>query len=219
MKIHTAEYRASANTYEACPPSSLPEFAFVGRSNVGKSSLINMLTGKTELAHTSGKPGKTRLINFFRINEAWTLVDLPGYGYAKVSRAQQEEFNIHVSAYLTERENLVQVFLLVDSQLEPQGGDLSFAEWMQRCGVPYSIIFTKTDRGSETKVRNHAEQFREAMEDWELRPGEVFHCSAKTGKGRGPILSWIESRLPKKTGKKTKKKTARVNVGWMNLKR
>lgn len=121
MKIETAVFRASAGALEDCPPSSLPEFAFVGRSNVGKSSLINMLTGKKGLAMTSSKPGKTQRINIFKINDSWHLVDLPGYGYAKLSKSKQHDFNVHVSAYLNERENLKQIFLLVDSQLEPQG--------------------------------------------------------------------------------------------------
>ena len=124
MKVDTAQFVISAKDLEACPASSLPEFAFIGRSNVGKSSLINMLAAKKELAHTSSKPGKTQLINFFKINQAWHLVDLPGYGYAKLSKSKQQAFNRDISAYLTERTNLKHIFLLVDSQIEPQGGGL-----------------------------------------------------------------------------------------------
>ena len=212
MKIESAKFIASAKELEACPSSSLPEFAFVGRSNVGKSSLINMLAEQKELAHTSSKPGKTQLINFFKINNAWHLVDLPGYGYAKVSKSKQLDFNRDVSAYLTERENLKHVFVLVDSQIEPQGGDLSFAEWLEYCKIPYSVILTKTDRSSDTKVSNHAEMFEAELEAWDLHPTEIFRCSAKTKKGRGAILQWIDSQLPKK---KKKKKGGSINLGWM----
>jgi GTP-binding protein len=212
MKIVSAKLRASARGFGECPPSSLPEFAFIGRSNVGKSSLINALTERKELAHTSGKPGKTQRMNFFTVNEAWTLVDLPGYGYAKLSKEKQGEFNREVSAYLTERENLKQVMLLIDSQIEPQGGDLSFARWLQDCGVPYSVVFTKTDRGSEGKFSNHREQFMAELEAWALQPTEIFSSSAKTKKGRGRLLQWVQDQLPKKA-KKTKGPA--INLNWM----
>lgn len=190
----------------------MPEFAFIGRSNVGKSSLINALTERKELAHTSGKPGKTQRINLFVVNESWTLVDLPGYGYAKLSKQKQDEFNREVSAYLTERENLRQVMLLVDSQIEPQGGDLSFADWLQDCGLPYSIVFTKIDRGSETKTQNFSEQFITQLVEHGLEPTEIFSSSAKTKKGRGQILQWIDQQLPKKPNKK---KGPAINLNWM----
>lgn len=212
MKIESAKLRASLGGFEECPPSSLPEFAFIGRSNVGKSSLINALTERKELAHTSSKPGKTQRINLFTVNEAWTLVDLPGYGYAKLSRGKQDEFNREVSAYLTQRENLKQVMLLVDSQIEPQGGDFSFASWLQECGVPYSIVFTKTDRGSESKAVNHSEQFLAGLESWGLTPSMIFSSSAKTKKGRGQILHWVEQQIPKKP---KKKKGPAINLNWM----
>ncbi|MGJ8641622.1 MAG: ribosome biogenesis GTP-binding protein YihA/YsxC [Opitutaceae bacterium] len=212
MKIESARFIASAVDLEACPPSNMPEFAFVGRSNVGKSSLINLLTNTKQLAKTSGTPGKTKLINLFCINNAWTLVDLPGYGYAKLSKKKQHDFNVHVSEYLNERENLKQIFLLVDSQLEPLDGDLAFAEWLQDCGLPYSIIFTKTDRSSDAKVINHSELFMDQCEAWGLKPTKIFHCSAKTKKGRAPIVQWIDGQLPKK---KKGKKSPTINVGWM----
>lgn len=212
MKIDSAVFQASALDLEACPASHLPEFAFVGRSNVGKSSLINMLTGKSELAHTSSKPGKTQLINFFKINHSWNLVDLPGYGYAKLSKKKQEDFNIHVSGYLLGRESLKQIFVLVDSQLEPLDGDLAFIDWLQDCELPYSVIFTKTDRGSNSTAKNHAEQFAAELTRLELKPTEVFSCSAKTRKGRNDILQWIDAQLPRKT---KKKKGKSVNLGWM----
>ena len=212
MKINAATFRASAKGLEDCPPSNLPEFAFIGRSNVGKSSLINMLTERKELAHTSGKPGKTQRINLFTVNESWTLVDLPGYGYAKLSKLKQEEFNRDISEYLTKRKNLKHVFLLVDSQLEPQGGDLSFAAWLQDCGISYSIILTKTDRGSENKLSSHSGLFIAELEAYDLKPSNVYACSAKTKQGRGPILQWIDQQLPKKPKKKQGKP---VNLNWM----
>jgi GTP-binding protein len=211
MKIKTARFTASVQCFDECPNSSLPEFAFIGRSNVGKSSLINALVEQKELAHTSGKPGKTRRINFFAVNDSWTLVDLPGYGFAKLSREKQSEFNREVSAYLTQRQNLKQVFLLIDSQIEPQGGDLSFAGWLQDCGVDYSVVFTKTDRGSAKTASTHEELFRKELDAWGLKPGKTFVTSAKTKKGRGQILEWIEAQLPEKT----KKKGPSINLGWM----
>ncbi|MEO0509587.1 MAG: ribosome biogenesis GTP-binding protein YihA/YsxC [Verrucomicrobiota bacterium] len=212
MKIESAKLRASAKSLEDCPSSNFPEFAFIGRSNVGKSSLINMLTERKELAHTSSKPGKTQRINLFSVNDTWTLVDLPGYGYAKLSKEKQGDFNRDISAYLTERSNLKHVFLLADSQIEPQDGDLAFANWLQECEVPYSIIFTKTDRGSENKLANYSDQFIAELEAYGLKPKNVYACSAKTKKGRGPILQWIDRQLPKKTKKKSGKQ---INLNWM----
>lgn len=213
MKIDTAVFKFGSPHYEDLPAASLPEFAFVGRSNVGKSSLINMLTGQRELAHTSSKPGKTRCLNFFTINQQWHLVDLPGYGYAKVSKAKQVDFNRDVSAYLTDRTTLKQVFLLVDSQLEPLEQDLYFARWLQECDISFSIILTKTDRSSTTSVLNQASKFEQAVVDWKLNPTQILHCSAKTGKGRSEILKWIEGRLPQKSGKRGK--ASGINLNWM----
>ena len=209
MKIESARYIGCATDLESCPHSNLPEFAFVGRSNVGKSSLVNMLADVKGLAKTSGTPGKTKLINFFRINDRWTLVDLPGYGFAKVSRAKQSEFNESVSGYLNGRENLKQVFALLDSQLEPLETDLAFIDWLQQCGIPYSIILTKTDRSADSKVINHEDQLIRALEDYGLNPNEIFKCSAK--RGRGALLNWVESQLPKATKKKGKS----IQLGWM----
>lgn len=211
MKIESARYIGCATDLESCPHSNLPEFAFVGRSNVGKSSLVNMLADVKGLAKTSGTPGKTKLINFFRINDRWTLVDLPGYGFAKVSRAKQSEFNESVSGYLNGRENLKQVFALLDSQLEPLETDLAFIDWLQQCGIPYSIILTKTDRSADSKVINHEDQLIRALEDYGLNPNEIFKCSAKTKRGRGALLNWVESQLPKATKKKGKS----IQLGWM----
>ncbi len=211
MKINTATFKGSAQDLEACPASYLPEFAFVGRSNVGKSSLINMLTGKKELAKTSSVPGKTKLINFFEINGAWSLVDLPGYGYAKLSREKQHEFNINVSTYLTERENLKQVFALVDSRLEPQESDLAFIQWLHQCHLPFSVIFTKTDKSSDNTITNHTQQFLEELEAWGVETPGSFSCSSKTCRGRNQILQFIEKHLPKKT----KTKGPKMSLGWM----
>jgi GTP-binding protein len=211
MKIESARYIGCATDLESCPHSNLPEFAFVGRSNVGKSSLVNMLADVKGLAKTSGTPGKTKLINFFRINDRWTLVDLPGYGFAKVSRAKQSEFNESVSGYLNGRENLKQVFALLDSQLEPLDTDLAFIDWLQQCGIPYSIILTKTDRSADSKVMNHEDQLIRALEDYGLNPNEIFKCSAKTKRGRGAVLNWVEGQLPKATKKKGKS----IQLGWM----
>lgn len=212
MKITSASYAGCAVDLEACPVSNLPEFAFVGRSNVGKSSLVNMLAEVKGLAKISGTPGKTKLINFFHINDRWTLVDLPGYGFAKVSKAQQASFNEQVSSYLTGRINLKQVFALLDSQLEPLDTDLAFIEWLQQCKIPYSIIFTKTDRSADTKVISHEVQLMRALDDYGLKPNEVFKCSAKTKRGRGAIVNWIEGQLPKKPKKKQGKA---IQLGWM----
>lgn len=212
MKIQSARYIGCATDLASCPHSSLPEFAFVGRSNVGKSSLINLLADVKGLAKISGTPGKTKLIHFFRINDRWTLVDLPGYGFAKVSKSKQAEFNESVSGFLNGRENLKQVFALLDSQLEPLDTDLAFIDWLQQCGLPYSIILTKTDRSADAKVANHEEQLIRALADYGLEPNEIFKCSAKTKRGRGAVLNWIEGQLPKAP---KKKKGKPIQLGWM----
>lgn len=213
MKINRARFETSAVNLEACTYSRLPEFAFVGRSNVGKSSLINMLTERKDLAKTSSKPGKTQLINFFEINETWSLVDLPGYGYAKASKKMKKAFNISVSGYLTGRENLKHVFVLVDSRLEPMEGDLAFIEWLVECALPYSIVFTKTDKISNNLIKDNAALFLENLEAWKIEPPAVFNCSSKTKAGRMPILKFIEKFLPHKL---PLKKKPTISTGWMN---
>ena len=210
MKIETATFRTSARNLEACPASWLPEFAFVGRSNVGKSSLINMLTGKKDLAKTSSVPGKTQLINFFEINKRWNLVDLPGYGYAKLSKAKQNDFNINVSGYLAGRENLKHVFALVDSRREPLESDLAFIEWLNLCKLPASVVFTKVDKSSESLVENHVNQFLKQLDKWSLQLNKAFCSSAKNRTGRKEILQFIETLLPQKTKIKNP-----VSLGWM----
>lgn len=211
MKIESAKFAASALELDECPASARPEFAFVGRSNVGKSSLINMLTGVKGLAMTSSKPGKTRRINFFNIDDSWRLVDLPGYGYAKVAKSDMASFNVHVSAYLIEREQLKHIFVLVDSQLEPQEGDLAFAHWLQECKLPFSVIFTKTDKISGNKLSANAQLFVNELESYAINPTELFSCSSKTKFGRAEILKFIDQFRPKKSAKKKTK----VQLGWM----
>src|SRR5438045_6248567 len=146
MIIRSASYLISSPDFKQCPKADRPEYAFIGRSNVGKSSLINMLTGRTSLAKTSVKPGKTQLINHFMINDQWYLVDLPGYGWAKVSRDSREKWDVMIREYLKERENLMCIFLLIDSRLEPQQIDLDFMQWMGNSGIPFVIVFTKADK-------------------------------------------------------------------------
>jgi len=222
MKVHSAALLTSSPNLELCPDTSVPEFAFVGRSNVGKSSLINMLTGKEGLARTSSQPGKTRLINFFSINNQWRLVDLPGYGYAKVSKRDRQDFNESVSEYLLERENLKHTFALVDSQHEPMDNDLSFLEWLEQMSLSFSVIFTKTDRASQSLVQRNASFFLDECEHLGIHPIKSFQCSAKTVTGKNSILQFIESSLPKtrksrtKTPHGTPKKKPSINLGWMN---
>lgn len=196
MKIKSATFALSAPDLEHCPDSALREFAFIGRSNVGKSSLINMLTGQQGLAKVSSKPGKTRLINFFSIDDdAWTLVDLPGYGYARASATMQQDFHEAVSSYLTERPNLRCVFVLVDSRLKPQQIDLEFTNWLMTEGIPFVIVFTKTDKISFKAAKESSAAFHKAMKEWCDELPRTFLCSAKTGAGRDGILSFIEQAL------------------------
>ena len=210
MKIKTAVFRTSARCLETCPDSWLPEFAFVGRSNVGKSSLINMLTEKKDLAKTSSVPGKTQFINFFEINKTWSLVDLPGYGYAKLSKKKKNDFNVNVSGYLTGRENLKQVFALVDSRLEPLESDLAFVKWLNISKIPTSVAFTKVDKCSGRHVENHVNQFLKKLDEWNINLNKIFCCSAKTQTGRREILQFIETLLPQKTKVKNP-----VSLNWM----
>jgi GTP-binding protein len=152
MKIKSAVFKMSAKNLEAAPDWERPEFAFIGRSNVGKSSMINMLSNREGLAKVSATPGKTQLLNFFIMNEHWSLVDLPGYGYAKVAKSEKINFNESVGDYLEHRENLRQVFVLIDSRLPPQPIDLDFVTWLGDCGVPFSLVFTKADKQSAAKT-------------------------------------------------------------------
>ncbi|MEI6654514.1 MAG: ribosome biogenesis GTP-binding protein YihA/YsxC [Verrucomicrobiota bacterium] len=195
MKIKSAKFQLSAADVRACPAWDWREFAFVGRSNVGKSSMINMLTGKANLAKVSAEPGKTQLINFFVMNEAWSLVDLPGYGYAKVTKHQKFDFSLLIKGYLEQRENLAGVFVLIDSRLPPQRIDLDFVEWLDSCGVGFVLVFTKADKLLAGKVQANIALFQQALSQWRTEPPEVIVSSSRTGSGRIAILKFIERIL------------------------
>ncbi len=193
MKIKEAEYLISSALVSQCPKPNMPEYAFIGRSNVGKSSLINMITSKDGLAKTSQTPGKTQLINHFLINKTWYLVDLPGYGYARVSKADREKFEKMINNYLFERENLINTFILIDIRHEPQSLDLDFMEKLGVNGVPFSIIFTKADKLSKLQIEKHLEIYTQTMlESWESMP-QFFVSSASNGMGKDTITEYIHS--------------------------
>lgn len=195
MKIKSAEFVQSSPDLKGCPVSVRPEFAFIGRSNVGKSSLINLLTERRDLARVSDTPGKTQLINFYLINGAWTLVDLPGYGYARVGKKQRYGFNQAVADFLEKRKNLRMAFVLIDSRLPPQAIDLEFLGWLGNCVVPYSLVFTKTDKISATQVTNNVEAIMQAVRGTDRISAEAFLTSAKTKAGRADVLRQIETSL------------------------
>jgi GTP-binding protein len=195
MKISSAAFVMSNSDYKACPKPTLPEFAFIGRSNVGKSSLINMLLSKKNLAKTSSAPGKTQLINHFIINDAWYLVDLPGYGYAKVSKNQREKWQKLISSYLRHRENLTLVFILIDVRLEPQKIDLEFINWCGEEQIPFSLVLTKLDKVSRAEAQRNLMKLQEALlETWEELP-PFFATSATNGEGREALLGYIDSLI------------------------
>lgn len=192
MIIKTAEFTISNTDYRKCPEGNLPEYAFIGRSNVGKSSLINMLCDKKGLAMTSSKPGKTLLINHFIINNEWYLVDLPGYGYATISKAMREKLKKIIENYILNREQLTNLFVLIDSRHEPQQIDLDFMEWLGISGVPFSIAFTKMDKQSVSKGKENIEKYKEKLlESWEELP-PIFLTSAEKKQGRDELLNYVE---------------------------
>ncbi len=192
MDIKSAEFIISSPTVEKCPKTQLPEYAFIGRSNVGKSSLINMLTGHSKLAKTSAMPGKTLLINHFLINKEWYLVDLPGYGYAKRGKKEQENLKRMITGYVLQREQMTNLFVLVDSRLEPQRVDLEFIEFLGEHGVPFSIIFTKADKLSHGKLNGNIQLYlNRLLQDWEELP-PYFVTSATSKQGRDELLAYIE---------------------------
>lgn len=192
MKIKTSEFIMSNKVLSACPKPDKPEYAFIGRSNVGKSSLINMLTGRKTLAKISGKPGKTQLINHFLINNSWYLVDLPGYGYAKVAKSQRNQWIKFVVDYIKDRENMLCLFVLVDTRIDPQLIDLEFIDFLGTENIPFSILFTKTDKITANQVHKNIAGFkREMLKTWESMP-EYYITSAKSGKGKDEILSFID---------------------------
>ena len=193
MTIKSAEYVISSARVEQCPAGELPEFAFIGRSNVGKSSLINMLTGRAGLAKTSATPGKTILINHFLINGQWYLVDLPGYGYAKRGMGQREELQRMIAGYILRREQMVNLFLLIDSRHEPQRIDLEFITWLGGNGIPFSIVFTKADKLAKGKLTANIKGYlNELSEQWEELP-PYFITSSETRQGRDELLDYIDS--------------------------
>lgn len=191
MLVKSAEFICSNTRVDQLPEPNMPEYAFIGRSNVGKSSLINALTGRKGLAKTSQTPGKTRLINHFLINGNWYLVDLPGYGYAKTSRSNRSEWEKFIRRYLTDRENLQCVFVLVDSRLEPQKNDLDFCCWLGEKGIPFMLIFTKADKQSRVKSDQHIAGFRKALLNWFEEVPKYFLTSAETKTGLDEVLAAI----------------------------
>ena len=192
MEIKKTEFVISAPMVSMCPKDTKPEYAFIGRSNVGKSSLINMLTNNKKLAKTSATPGKTLLINHFIINNEWYLVDLPGYGFAKRSKKEIQKLDQMIRGYILQREQLTNVFVLVDVRLEPQTIDLEFIQWLGESGIPFAIVFTKADKLTVSKVKANVEAYkRKLLETWEELP-PLFLTSAEKRQGRDEVLSYIE---------------------------
>ncbi|MFI8378602.1 ribosome biogenesis GTP-binding protein YihA/YsxC [Leeuwenhoekiella sp. NPDC079379] len=194
MRIKSAEFLVSNSNVAKCPQNKMPEYAFIGRSNVGKSSLINMLTDRKNLAKTSGRPGKTQLINHFVINETWYLVDLPGYGYARVSKKAKKEFQKFITQYFEEREQLVSAFVLIDCRHDPQPIDKEFMEYMGEKQIPFSIIFTKADKLKPKALERNIENYKQALLEgaW-LEMPNYFISSASNSEGKEEILEYIGS--------------------------
>ena len=192
MEIKNAEFTLSAPMVSMCPKDTKPEYAFIGRSNVGKSSLINMLTRNKKLAKTSATPGKTLLINHFIINKEWYLVDLPGYGFAKRSKKEVARLEQMINGYILQREQLVNVFVLVDVRLEAQKIDLEFIEWLGQSSVPFAIVFTKADKLTQNKVAQNVAAYKKVLEEtWEELP-PIFITSSESRQGRDEVLQYIE---------------------------
>jgi len=193
VKIKSANFVISNTDVAKCPKDKIPEYAFIGRSNVGKSSLINMLTERKHLAKTSGRPGKTQLINHFKINENWFLVDLPGYGYARVSKQNKKTFQKYITNYFEERKQLVCSFVLVDIRHEPQPIDMEFMQWMGETGIPFCIIFTKADKLKPAVIDKNVQDYLQKMTEtmWEEAP-QYFVTSSSKRIGRDDVLNFIE---------------------------
>lgn len=193
MNVKSAEFVISNSTWVKCPKHSMPEYAFIGRSNVGKSSLINRLTQRKDLAKTSSKPGKTILINHFFINKEWYLVDLPGYGYAQMGKKEREKLEKMIKSYVLSRNELDNLFVLIDSRLDPQKIDLEFFDFLGVNGVPFSIVFTKADKQSKLRTSQNVENYKKVLlESWEELP-PIFVTSSETGAGCEELLNYIES--------------------------
>jgi GTP-binding protein len=195
MEIEEATFISSHSDIAKCPPPNMPEFAFIGRSNVGKSSLINTLVNRRKLAKTSVTPGKTQTINHFLINKAWYLVDLPGYGYASVSKSLKEGFGRMIEEYVTKRETLYCLFILIDSRLEPQKIDLSFIQWAGEKGIPLCLLFTKTDKLSRGQLQKNFSLYQRTLkQSWDDLPPLILTSSIDKS-GRNEVLAFIESAL------------------------
>jgi GTP-binding protein len=193
MQIKSAEFVISNQEVAKCPTNKLPEYAFIGRSNVGKSSLINMLTNQKSLAKTSGRPGKTQLINHFLINKNWFLVDLPGYGYARVSKSAKKTFQKFITAYFRERKQLISAFVLVDIRHAPQTVDLAFMQWLGEHNIPFSIIFTKADKLRPKAIEDHITKYKNILlESWEEFPN-YFITSSTNYTGKDALLNYIDT--------------------------
>ncbi|MFM8362677.1 MAG: ribosome biogenesis GTP-binding protein YihA/YsxC [Haliscomenobacter sp.] len=193
MEIHSAEFIGSFPGVKLCPKDELPEFAFIGRSNVGKSSLINMLCRQHGLAHISNKPGKTQLLNFYRIDQTWKLVDLPGYGYARVAKTQRKAWGKMVQDYLLQRPNLFCAFVLIDSNIPPQAIDIEFINWLGAKKIPFVLAFTKIDRIKPAELEGNIAAFQAKLgETWDELPPQ-FRTSAAKNQGREEILAFIAS--------------------------
>ena len=193
MKIKEATFIKSSVRPDQCPPPDKPEYAFIGRSNVGKSSLLNMLSNKKSLAKISGIPGKTRTINHFLIDENWYMVDLPGYGYAKLPKSERKKFADMIESYLKERPNLLNLFVLVDSRHAPYSSDLNFMQELGAKGVPFSIVFTKTDKLKPGRLEQNLKDYQNRLyEDWEALP-PIFLSSAESRKGQKDLIDYIDS--------------------------
>lgn len=195
MKIKTAQFVTSALTLDSCPPEKLPEFAFIGRSNVGKSSLLNMLTGQAGLAKVSATPGHTRMINFFKINDSWTMVDLPGYGYAKTVKKDPQQFQRMVASYIGDRNTLRCVLVLIDSRLDPQQIDLEFVQWLIDNDLRYVLVFTKSDKMKKTPLLKNIETFQNKFVGLGGELPEAFITSAETRVGKAELLAFIDKVL------------------------
>ncbi len=195
VNISSAIFDCSAPDLDSCPDESLPEFAFIGRSNVGKSSLLNVLAGERGMARVSPRPGFTRLINIFTMNKCWRLVDLPGYGFTHGARKDRARFNEAVANYLEHRTNLCLVFVLLDSGLTPQEIDLEFVQWLVRRAVPFVLVFTKTDKVSPASVQTNIAAFTNRVSAWFEKLPAVFTCSADIGQGRQELLAVIDEQM------------------------